>query len=105
MRHGDVILTQQWRHRLKCSQRATDVRLFGFYHSHLLVQVFEIELSRSGVREIVVFNGHVNPYRPGILFVGHRQTVKTQIRCHRMWRLIRVFTVCLQNIQLKFKSK
>ena len=35
-----------------------------------------------------------NPYKPSIPFVGHRQTVQTQIRRCRTWRLIRVFTVC-----------
>ena len=34
---------------------------------------------------------------------GHMQTVQTKIRCHRMWYLIRVSTVCLQNVQLKFE--
>ena len=27
--------------------------------------------------------------------LGYWQTVKTQIRCHRMWHLIRVYTVCI----------
>ena len=27
------------------------------------------------------------PYKPNVLFVGHRQTVQTQIRCHRMIRV------------------
>ena len=30
MRHGDVILTLQWRHRSTCDQRAANVRLFFF---------------------------------------------------------------------------
>ena len=34
-------------------------------------------------------------------FVGHRQTVQTQIRHHKTWRLTRVSTVCLQNGILK----
>ena len=37
----------------------------------------------------------VKPYKPSVFFVGHRQTVQTQTRHHRMWRLIRVYTVCL----------
>ena len=43
----------------------------------------------------------LNPLEPSVLFVGHRQTVQTQIRRHRMRRLIRVSTVCLQIIQSK----
>ena len=35
------------------------------------------------------------------VLIGHMQTVQTQIRRHRMWRLISVFTVYLQNIILK----
>ena len=38
---------------------------------------------------------YLNPYKPSVFFVGHRQTVQTQIRRHRTWRMIRVFTVCL----------
>ena len=29
----------------------------------------------------------INPYKPGVLFVGHRQTMQTQIRCHPTRRL------------------
>ena len=36
-----------------------------------------------------------NPNKPGVPFVGHRQTVQTQIRHCIKRRLIRVFTVCL----------
>ena len=40
----------------------------------------------------------LNPFKPSVLFVGHRQTVHTQIRRHRTRRLIKVSTVCLQTI-------
>ena len=43
----------------------------------------------------------INPHKPGGPFVGHRQTVQTQIRRHRTRRLISVYTVCAQ----KFLSK
>ena len=46
----------------------------------------------------------VNPYKPCILFVGHRQTVQTKIRCHQMPLLIKVSNVCLQNVLLKFEK-
>ena len=36
----------------------------------------------------------LSPYRPSLLFVGHRQTVQTQVRRRKMWHLIRVSTVC-----------
>ena len=40
---------------------------------------------------------HFNPYKPSVPLLGHRQTVQTQIRRHRTRRLIKVFTVCLQE--------
>ena len=47
---------------------------------------------------------NVNPYKPSVLFVGHRQTGQTQIRCCRMGCLIRVFTVCSIKNQIKMKT-
>ena len=44
-----------------------------------------------------------HPYKPVVLFVGHMQTVENQIRCRRMWRLIRVSTVCLRIGLSKFE--
>ena len=46
---------------------------------------------------------YINPYKPSVLFIGHRQTVQTQIRHHRTRRLIRVSTVCSQNVILEFE--
>ena len=43
------------------------------------------------------FNQFFNQYKPSILFVGHRQTVKKQIRRRKMRRLIRFSTDCLQK--------
>ena len=43
--------------------------------------------------------------KPSVLFVGHRQTEQTQIRCCRTQRLIRVSTAYLQNVLLKFEKK
>ena len=39
----------------------------------------------------------INPYKPSVLIVGHRQTVQNQIR-RRMFS-----TVCLPKLLLKFK--
>ena len=48
----------------------------------------------------------INLYKhDSVFFVGHRHTVHTQIRRHRTWRLIRISTVCLQNVILKFIYK
>ena len=55
-------------------------------------------------RDVVgVFNGgtastNIYPFKPSGLFVGHRQTVQTRIRRRKSRRLIKVSTVCLQNV-------
>ena len=41
----------------------------------------------------------LNPFKPSVLFMGHRQT-QTMHQC-----LIRTFTVCSQNFLLKFEKK
>ena len=45
----------------------------------------------------------ISPYKPRILFVGRRQIMQTQTRRRRTRRLIRVSTVFLQNVLLKFE--
>ena len=54
---------------------------------------------------LVKINSLFNPYKPSVLFMGHWQTVQIQIRYHIMRFLIRNFTVCLQNLLLKFGKK
>ena len=49
-------------------------------------------------------NNAINPHKPNILFVGHRKTVQSKIRPSRTRYLIRVSTVCLQNVLLKFRK-
>ena len=43
----------------------------------------------------------INPFSPSVLFVGHEQTVQTQIRRRKTRGLIRVSTVSLQNVLTK----
>ena len=62
--------------------------------------------STSGSKKIIYklnFSNFIvlNPLKPSVLFVGHWQTVQTQIRRHRTRRLIRVSSVCLQINQSK----
>ena len=45
----------------------------------------------------------LNPYKPSVLYMGHRKTVQTQIRRRRMERLIRVSTVCSHKGLLEFE--
>ena len=45
----------------------------------------------------------VNPYKPSVPFVGHRQIVQNQIRCRKTRRLIRFSTVCKQKFLLNFE--
>ena len=49
----------------------------------------------------VIVTPLIYPFKPSVLFVGHRQTVQTQIRRRKMRRLIRAFTVYSQNVLLK----
>ena len=58
-----------------------------FFGGHLRQVLLYIVLVKKGI----------NTCKPSILFMGHRQTVQTQIRRHIMWCLIRIFTICLQN--------
>ena len=45
-----------------------------------------------------------DPYiKPSVLFVGHRQIVKTQIRRRILWRLIKICTFCLHVVILNFE--
>ena len=54
--------------------------------------------------QISFLASHVfNPYKPIVIFVGQMQTVQTQTRRRRPRRLIRVSTVCLLNVLLKFE--
>ena len=46
---------------------------------------------------------NINPYKQGVLFVGHRQIVENQIRRRKMRRLIRFSTICLQSIILQYE--
>ena len=43
-----------------------------------------------------------NLCKPGVHFVGYRQTVQTELRRRRMRCVIRVSIVCLQNALLDF---
>ena len=44
-----------------------------------------------------------NPYKPSVLFIWHRQTVQNQTGRRRLRRLIRLSTVCLQNVLLQLQ--
>ena len=51
----------------------------------------------EGLAAMMEPGSQFNPHKPSVPFLGHRQTVQTQTRRHRMWRLIRVFTICYQE--------
>ena len=44
---------------------------------------------------------YINPLKPSVLFVGHRQTLQNQIRRRKTRRLIRFSTVCLKKVSFK----
>ena len=43
------------------------------------------------------FKDVLNPFKPSVQYMGHSQRAQTQMRRHVMWRLIRVFAVCLKE--------
>ena len=45
----------------------------------------------------------LNPYKHSVVLVGHRQTMQNQTGHRRMRRLIRVFTIGLQNFLFNFE--
>ena len=53
------------------------------------------------LRLISVFN----PFMPSVPILGHRQTIQSQIRHRRTQRLIRVYTVCIQEFLYKIHQK
>ena len=64
--------------------------------------VYKIRSFKKSVERICMsFKTYINPYKPSVLFVGNGQAV--QIRRRRMRRLIRVSTVCSQNVLSKFE--
>ena len=52
--------------------------------------------------EIPNYLDMINPFKPSVLYVRHRQAMQTQIRRRTTRRLIRVSTVCLHNVPLQF---
>ena len=56
------------------------------------------------VMKLLAFIFEQPSYMPSVLFLGHRQIMQNQIRCHSLTRcLIRVSTVCLHYFLLKFE--
>ena len=66
------------------------------------VKLFRVhaQIQKVSLGGVQVF---LNPYKPGVLSMEHRQIVKTQIRRRRTRRLIRLCTVCSQNVLLKLE--
>ena len=75
------------------------------YIINLVVKTVSL-FDRLAIGHVAVRKLHdLNPLKPNFLFVGHRQTVQAQIRRRTSRRLIRVSTVCLQNVLLDHKRK
>ena len=73
-----------------CEARQNSFRELMIFFSGILVDQCIIS------KEHRLFPGrpqeHINPYKPSVFFVGHRQTVQTQIRRCKTRHLIRVST-------------
>ena len=87
--------------------RSWSFRLFWCRKPHLVTELqwmtSKFILEGYMILKLTTNQKWVNPYKPSILFVGHRQTVQTQISRRITLCLIRVFTVCLQNILCTFE--
>ena len=46
-----------------------------------------------------------NPFKPGVLFMGHKQTEQSQIRRRNTRRPIWDYSVCLHDFHRKVKQK
>ena len=76
------------------------MKCFIVLHETLVIR--SVFLSFSCFQRFL-FYGQINPYKPGVLFVGHMQTVQNQIRRRKTRHLIRFSTVGLQKCLLKFE--
>ena len=50
--------------------------------------VLSISIHKDAGLVFVMSDTYYNPYKPGILFVGHGQTVQNQIRHLRVWHQV-----------------
>ena len=67
----------------------------------LLVKIALISYPYNIALQKLQKNFHITHISLAFLFVGHRQTVQTQIRRRRTWRQISVSTVYLESVLLK----
>ena len=84
---------------LKCSDPLPETHLFFIWPNLIDKETITIVCSNF----LLNWTGSYNPHKPSVLFVGHRLTVQTQIRCRKTWRLIRLSTVCSQKVLLDFE--
>ena len=66
----------------------------------MLREGLDARSSQQGSFQVKHFD--INPYKPGVPFLGHMQTVQTEIRTRP---LIRVFTVCQQEYLFEIELK
>ena len=83
------------------------VKRYGIFHLCLIIRLVtwvEMLSTRSLVdnKKLNFQSRILNPFKPSIILVVHRQTVQTLIRRRRTRRLIRVSTVCLQKVVFEF---
>ena len=66
------------------------------HHNHIEKVRPQKDMRLLGYQTKITFND-LNPCKPSVPFLGHRQKVQTQIRRRRTQCLIRAFTVCYQE--------
>ena len=74
----------------------TQVLLYIIGHVYMSRKV-EIFISIQHIK-FISKKSLINPFKPSVLIMVHRQTMQNQIRRRRARRLISFLTVCLQNV-------
>ena len=68
------------------------------------VKLFYDYLKMNAKKKCQFYRPFIHGTYPIVFFMGHKQSVQNQIRRHRRQRLIRFYTLCLQNVLLKFQG-
>ena len=66
-------------------------RVNAYKNMIYILEFLKVKFSNLNFKDVLI------PFKPSVPYMGHSQKGQTQMRRHVMWRLIRVFTVCLKE--------
>ena len=105
----------------RCTMRKCHTPLTVMIHQktitikqHSLFFIFDCKTRKNAKHCIKIRTKHKTPlsngsnnkqYKLSVLFMEQGQTVQTQIRRHRTWCLIGIFTVCSKYVSIKISNK